>query len=240
MRVGLLLGCVQRVVFGTSTPRPRACSPPRAARSSRRAARAAAARCTSTPGALGGGPRAAPRGSPSSFARRGRDRRQRRRLRLAPEGARSCRVRVVDVNELLAELEPRAERQRAAAAGRLPGRLPPRPRAGDPRRAARGARARSRASSSSSRRSRRSAAGAPGSTTSSSRRRRASSASARRRTSSRPAPTLYASANPGLPRPGLDVPAEVGPAPAGAASRRAPRRVDPRRVAHELLAAARR
>ena len=48
-------------------------------------------------------------------------------------------MRVVDVNELLAELEPRAERHELPMPRRLPGRLPPRTRAGDPRRAARGA-----------------------------------------------------------------------------------------------------
>ena len=107
MRVGLLLGCVQRVVFGSVNvatarvlaaegcevvaPRGQECCGAlhlhagRAEEGRRRAARIA-----------------------EVFERRRRDRRQRRRLRLAPEGVRPAASRVVDVNELLAELEPRA------------------------------------------------------------------------------------------------------------------------------------
>ena len=112
MRVGLLLGCVQRVVFGSvnvATARVLAAEgcevvAPRG--------QPAAARSTSTPAA----PRraaAAPRGSPRSSAT----------CDAIVVNAAGCGshlkesdlpVRVVDVNELLAELEPRAERNELA------------------------------------------------------------------------------------------------------------------------------
>ena len=197
MRVGLLLGCVQRVVFGERERRDRAGARGRGLRG-RRAARPAVLR------------RAAPARRPRRGGRAGARRGSREVLRATCDAivvnAAGCGshlkdadlpVRVVDVNELLAELEPRAAAQRARRCG-SPTRTPA-TSATRRESATRRARcsARSRASSWSSRPSRRSAAAAPGSTTSSSPRPPRSSASGRRRTSRRPGADAYASANPG-------------------------------------------
>ena len=160
-----------------------------------RARRAAAARCTRTPAGSRRGSRA-PASSSRTLAGVDHDRHQRGRLRLASQGSRRSRTSST-CSELL--VEPRAgARAPLPLRGRVPGLVPPPPRAAAPLGAARVARRDPGARAASSRPSRRSAAAAPGSTTSSQAgRRRASSATARRRTCSRPAPDAYASANPG-------------------------------------------
>ena len=89
------------------------------------------------------------------------------------ERAAAFSARVRDVTELLHEAGPRAAAAPGGAAGRLPRRLPPGPRAGRARAAARAAAPRSPASSWSSRPSGSSAAARPASTTCSSPSRRA-------------------------------------------------------------------
>ena len=75
----------------TSTPPPRACSPPRASTCPCRARRAAAARCTPTPAASTDGVARA-RELERALARLRPHRHQRRRLRLAPQGPRRRRA----------------------------------------------------------------------------------------------------------------------------------------------------
>ena len=89
--------------------------------------------------------------------------------------------RVRDISELLAERGPQAERHPLGALGRVPGLVPPPARPGRAERAARRALGDSRASSCASPPIRRSAAAAPASTTWCSPRRRPSSARRRRR-----------------------------------------------------------
>ena len=116
-RVGLLTGCVQRVLFGdvnAATARVLAAEGFEVSRRATSLLRGAPPPCR----AARGGPRARARAR-RRFARgRRRDRRQRRRLRLAPEGGGPRPCRVVDVSELLAEVEPRAERHRSRSASR--------------------------------------------------------------------------------------------------------------------------
>ena len=194
-RVGLLLGCVQRVVFGdvnAATARVLAAEgcevvapdgqeccgalhlhAGRAAEGRRRAERLAAA-----------------------FERRRRDRRQRGRLRLASEGGgarRPGRRR----QRAARRARPAGEAERAADQGRLPGRLPPRARAGHPRRAARAAahdprpRARRAGRAGDLLRERGDLQPRPA------RGRRGARASGRRRTSPATGAKAYVSANPG-------------------------------------------
>ena len=147
--VGLLTGCVQCVAFG-EVNRPRhACSPPTATRSRARGA-AAAARSRCTPAARAEGSSCAPRRSPRSSgcdsivtnaAGCGSHLKDYGDL-LADDPAWAERAdafsaKVLDVSELLGE-PGRAPSARAAR--RLPGVVPPRPRAARPRRAARAAR----------------------------------------------------------------------------------------------------
>ena len=194
-RVGLLLGCVQRVFYRRRASR----HDPRSRRRGLRGARAPAPDCC---GALefhsgeeqsGDPPRARDdRGiRPARSARQ--DRRQRGRLRLRDEGVRRAArhprphvrspSRVCDVSELLAEVEPARPTRPGADTGRLSRRLPPRPRPGGPRSAAASCCARSPGSNCSrTPSSPPSAAARPASTTCSSPRLRPSSAPARRAT----------------------------------------------------------
>ena len=189
-----LAGCVQSVVFGDVNRRHRARARGRGLRRAR-AARAGVLRRAARP-------RRAPRRRASRAAgaleralgRARPHRHQRRRLRLAPQGPRRRRRRSTS-RELLAGAG-RGDAPPAGDHGRLPGLLPPAPRAGDRRGAAGDARRDPGPAARSSRRSPTSAAAAPGSTTSSSpqaaaRARRAQGARACSRPARRPtrAPT---------------------------------------------------
>ena len=239
MRVGLLLGCVQRVVFGDVN--------------------AATARVLAAEGCEV----VAPRGQQCCGAlhlHAGRREEGRRRAARIAEvfgdvdaivvNAAGCgshlkdaglAVRVVDVTELLAELEPRAERhelplrvafqdschlghaQRVRDAPRERARLDPRARAGRAGRAG------------DLLRQRRDLQPRPAGG------RARSSASARRRTSPRPARTSTRARTPAASSRSRRICAKSGRPAAGAAPGRAPRRVDPRRRCRaDLLASARR
>ena len=239
-RVGLLTGCVQCVVFGRSTPRRRACSPPTATRSSRRRQGCCGALVDARrPGRGGRAPSRAGRSRRSRASRRSIV--ERVRLRLAPEGARPrarrrsrlgrARRRVLGAGaRLSASCSPASSRERRAT--RSTSRSPSRTPATSATRSACRCRrplARGGSPGSSGRRARRagaSAAAAPASTTSSSPTRPASSATARPRTCSRRGAGLR-EREPRLPRPGRDGASPGRPPAAGAPSDRARRRLDP-------------
>ena len=134
-RVGLLTGCVQRVVFRDVNAATAACSPRGyevVAPPAGLLRRAVRARGTARRR------RAFARALVDAFERRGRShRRQRGGLRLAPEGVRraagddrsrargTVRPRVRDVSELLSDGDAAARRHPLRADGRVPGLLPP-------------------------------------------------------------------------------------------------------------------
>ncbi len=117
----------------TSTRRPHACSPPTATTCTSRGRRAVAARCTPTPA---GSTKGVARARELEDALHGlrRDRHERRRLRLAPEGPRHARASSTSRSCSPRRRTP-AERPSAADQRRLPGLLPPEARAADRRRA---------------------------------------------------------------------------------------------------------
>ena len=226
-RVGLLLGCVQRVVFGdvnAATARVLAAEgcevvAPRRPGVLRRAPPARG------PGDGGAAPRGAAR---RGLRRRRRDRRQRGRLRVTSEGGRARRPGRRR-QRAARRARPAREAERAADQGRLPGRLPPRACAGDPRRAALAAahdprpRAGRAGRASDLLRERRdlqpgSARGGRGA--------RAAEGGERRQDRREG----VRQRQPGLPRPGLEPPPQVGLAATRLAPGRAARRIDPRRL----------
>ena len=133
-RVGLLTGCVQSVRLRRRERRDRARARGRGLRG-RRAARPGVLRRAPSPCRPARGGKRAARARSASASARGVD-----AIVVNAAGCGShlkeagLDVRVVDVSELLAE-EPRAERH-PLRSRRLPGLVPPRPRAGHPRRAA--------------------------------------------------------------------------------------------------------
>ena len=208
MTAALLEGCVQRALFGRVNVRGRRrwrgrlrggraarpgmlrrARPPRRPRATRRA---------------GGRPRPSPRfaghdrvvvtaaGCGSAMKGYGE--------LLGTDEARRFAARVRDVTEVLAELGPRGRAAPLAAdPRRLPGRVPPEPRPGRGRPAARDPERRSPASSLSRSRTPGCAAARPGSTTSSSPAPPASSASARRARSWPPSRTSSPPPTPAAP-----------------------------------------
>ena len=178
----------------TSTRRPRACSRRTGTTCTFRARRAAAARCTPTPG---GSTRASPARARSSerSQRLRRDRHERGRLRLASQGSRHRERR----RRLgAARRSARASGAQAArAARRVSGLVPPEARAAHRGRAARGAAARSPASSVLEPGEQELCCGSAGIYNLVQPRRRASSATARPTRVLATEPEAYASGNPG-------------------------------------------